>query len=86
MAFEAIQRAAIASVITAVESEAAPIQAPRKIGRQDQDDGRRAAIAASRIIVPVATRRVRPERINTPCTNRRIPMAAGHGRNSHSAP
>ena len=45
-----------------------------------------ADIEARRISVPVATRRVRPERINTPCTKRRIPMAAGHGRNSHKAP
>ncbi len=85
MAPEAIQRAAIASVITAADSDAAPIQAPGKSVITTRMTAV-VAIAASRITVPVATSRVRPERINTPCTNRRIPMAAGHGRNSHRAP
>ena len=85
MAPDAIHRAAIASVTTAAESDAAPTHAPGKSVVRTRTTAV-ADIAASRIIVPVATSRVRPERINTPCTNRRIPMAAGHGRNSHNAP
>ncbi len=65
-----MKRAATASTHTPTDSAAAPTQAPGMPPRSDSTSAV-AAMAASRSTVPYATRRVRPERIRTPCRKRR---------------
>ena len=85
MAVTAMSRAATASTQTPAVNAAAPTHAP---GSEKLQYSVRAvaAMVEIRTTVPRATRRVRPERISRPCTNRRYPMAPAHGRKIHRAP